>query len=129
MGRQFAEAKWRGKETVMARYSPVTIVVACSLFIFYGITMVLALIKDNGEGALLALVSMLLLNLPVLLEYLLRVRLPTVLLLCALFFTTGPVLGNVYKLYYKFPLWDKLVHSLCGFIFAALGYVLPDLTD
>ena len=41
----------------------------------------------------------------------------------------GPVLGNVFKFYHIVPFWDKYMHGLSGYAFAALGYCLPDLIE
>ena len=36
----------------------------------------------------------------------------------------GVLLGNVYDLYYRFPLWDKLLHFFSGILFMISGVIL-----
>ena len=40
-----------------------------------------------------------------------------------------PVGGQAYGLYYTIPFWDKLLHTLNGFLFAGIGFALPGILD
>ena len=51
-------------------------------------------------------------------------HLNTVLYVVFSFYTMGPLLGAVYKLYYVTPWWDDLLHLLAGFLFAVCGVYL-----
>ncbi len=39
-----------------------------------------------------------------------------------LFYALGAMLGHSYKLYYKIPRWDELLHLIGGFLFVLVGF-------
>lgn len=41
----------------------------------------------------------------------------------------GPILGKIYRLYYKLSFWDKLLHMTSGFLFATIGGILPSVIE
>lgn len=41
----------------------------------------------------------------------------------------GPILGKIYRLYYKISFWDKMLHMTSGFLFATIGGVLPSVIE
>ncbi|MBQ3080451.1 MAG: hypothetical protein IJC48_10730 [Clostridia bacterium] len=84
----------------------------------------------NVLYVLSSIASLLLVFVPYLLEWVFKIRISLGLKITySLFPLLGPVLGNVYKFYHIVPYWDKFLHSLSGFAFAALGYCLIDLME
>ena len=59
-----------------------------------------------------------------LLEYFLDVRCPLGFLLVLFFVPIGGILGTCYDVYSLIPVFDTVLHTVSGFIFAALGYGL-----
>ena len=58
-------------------------------------------------------------------EWLLRIRLPApVELSLSLFAFAGNTVAGVYGVYGLFPLWDKILHTFAGALFAAVGYAV-----
>ncbi len=76
-----------------------------------------------------ALVSALLI-MPWVFERCFGVELPGLLkILLIMLILGGPVLGKIYKFYYKIGPWDKILHTSSGFLFAAIGALIPQLVD
>lgn len=57
-------------------------------------------------------------------EYFLSMRCPLPFLLILFFVPIGGILGTCYNVYTLIPVFDTVLHTLSGFIFAALGYSL-----
>ena len=97
---------------------------------FCALSLVYSAVSGRNDKILICVSGMLLLLLPATAERLLRIKIAAsmkcILLVYAI---SGPVLGHVYRFYYTFRHWDKLMHILCGVFFAAFGYCLPDCTD
>ena len=94
------------------------------------ITLLFAALRRKLNYVGLCLSSMLLLFAPSLLERLFHVHIrPGMKKALMIYAVAGPVGGNVYQLYFTIPFWDKILHILCGVLFAMLGYSLPDLLE
>lgn len=101
-----------------------------SLEIFCLVTMVVSAIRRKFNFVGLCAASMAAVIAPSVLERLLHIEIkPGIKKLIMIYAVAGPVGGNVYRLYYVIPIWDKLLHTLCGVIFAAFGYCVPDLLE
>ncbi|MBP0988564.1 MAG: hypothetical protein J6S92_09825, partial [Oscillospiraceae bacterium] len=60
----------------------------------------------------------------------LRIKLPTALEITVLIFIfCAEVLGEIACFYIKYPLWDTMLHTVNGFLFAAFGFCLVDLLN
>ena len=60
----------------------------------------------------------------------LRIRLPTALEITVLVFIfCAEVLGEIACFYIRYPLWDSMLHTVNGFLFAAFGFCLVDLLN
>ncbi len=84
----------------------------------------------KGQWALMlaCLGTVFLVSLPVFVARLLKIRLSRSFFTFFLLYALGPMLGKIYKLYYLTAWWDKLVHTMAGVVFAALGaYLLEQL--
>lgn len=66
---------------------------------------------------------------PFIVEKWFRCRISTWFILCCIVYAIGPMLGDVFDLYYITPWWDKLLHFIGGLAFGVLGAFLPRLLD
>lgn len=87
-------------------------------------------ISKNYESGFLCILTLALLLLPSFFQVALKVELPTVLeviLLCFAF--AAEILGEIFEFYIIFPFWDTILHTLNGFLAAAIGFSLVDLLN
>ena len=92
--------------------------------------LVRSIIIGNLGSAIVCILTLALFLIPSLLEGALKVDIPPLLqgiLYCFIF--AAEILGELDHYYTKFPIWDTLLHTLCGFLFAAVGFVLFDLLN
>ncbi len=68
--------------------------------------------------------TMLLVTLPFLAEKLFRQRLPLFFFIFCSLYALGPMMGDVFLLYYTTAWWDVLLHFIGGIVFAILGVAL-----
>ena len=93
-------------------------------------TMVLQLLNRNYENVFLCALTLLLLVIPSLLQVTFRVELPTTLeIIILIFIFAAEILGEIREFYLIFPFWDTALHTLNGFLAAAIGFSLVDLLN
>lgn len=71
--------------------------------------------------------TILLVCLPGLFERLAKRPLNPLLYFCCSLYALGPMIGEVFLLYYVTPWWDKLLHFIGGIVFAWAGVILLNL--
>lgn len=92
--------------------------------------MIRQLFNGNYESVFLCLLTLLLLVGPSIAQITLRVELPTTLeIIILLFVYAAEILGEVRQFYSVFPYWDTLLHTLNGFLAAAIGFSLVELLN
>jgi hypothetical protein len=90
--------------------------------------MLRCIFEKRPEGVLFASLALILLLLPPFIKKSFRVELPTLLEAVAYFFVfCAQILGEINSFYTKVPYWDTMLHTVCGFIFAAFGFCLFDI--
>ena len=93
-------------------------------------TMVLQFLNRNYENVFLCLLTLLLLVLPGFLQLTFRIELPKVLeIIILVFIFAAEILGEINEFYLKFPYWDTVLHTMNGFLAAAIGFSLVDLLN
>ena len=94
------------------------------------LTMVRSVYLGSYEHAALCLLSMVLFLAPVFLERWLRIRLPAaleIIILC--FIYSAEILGEINSYYQRIPGWDTMLHTINGFLCAAIGFAMVDLMN
>ena len=97
-----------------------------SLFII--LVMVRAAMTGNYENIFVCLLSLLLFCVPIFLEKHLAIDIPPVMegiIYCFIF--AAEILGEINSFYTRIPGWDTMLHTLNGFLMAAVGFALVDL--
>ena len=92
--------------------------------------MVAQFFNGNYENVFLCVLTLVLFTLPALVERQLRVDLPDTLeIIILLFIFAAEILGEIRAYYVKFPYWDTMLHTMNGFLCAAIGFSLVDLLN
>ncbi len=92
-----------------------------------GYSIVRCILAHRLCSLLLSILSIFLLFLPSFVEKLFKCKLNRALYIAATLYAMGPLLGEVYKLYYITSWWDKLLHCTGGVVFAMLGAHLASM--
>ena len=94
------------------------------------IMLVLQLLNRNYENVFLCILTLLLLVIPSLAQITFKVELPTALeIIILVFIFSAEILGEISEFYLVFPFWDTVLHTLNGFLAAAIGFSLVDLLN
>ena len=94
------------------------------------LVMVAQFFNGNFENVFLCILTLILLLLPTVLERRLQIDLPNTLeIILMLFIFAAEILGEIQAYYTAFPYWDTMLHTLNGFLCAAIGFSLVDLCN
>ena len=94
------------------------------------LVMIAQFFNRNFENVFLCALTLILFILPTVLERKLEVDLPDTLeIIILLFIFAAEVLGEISAYYTTYPYWDTMLHTLNGFLCAAVGFCLVDLFD
>lgn len=94
------------------------------------LTMVAQFFNGNYESVFLCLLTLVLLLLPTIVERALMVDLPNTLeIIIMLFIFAAEILGEIRSFYTTFYGWDTILHTINGFLCAAIGFALVDLLN
>ncbi len=91
---------------------------------------VLKFIRGDYYSVFLCVLTLALFNIPYLVENWLKVDLPVVLeSIILLFIFSAEILGEIGSFYTHIPWWDTMLHTLNGFLMAAIGFALIDILN
>lgn len=94
------------------------------------VTMILQFLNGNYENFFLCILTLILLIMPSLIQVTLKIELPTVLeILILIFIFSAEILGEIREYYIMIPMWDTILHTLNGFLAAAIGFSMVDLLN
>lgn len=92
--------------------------------------MVLQIFNRNFENVFLCALTLLLLMVPSFIQVNLKIELPTGLeIIILLFIFAAEILGEIQAYYIKFTGWDTMLHTMNGFLMAAIGFSLVDILN
>ena len=92
--------------------------------------MILQIFNRNYENVFLCVLTLVLLLIPSLIQINLKIELPTALEITILVFIfAAEILGQIQSYYIKFPFWDTVLHTINGFLMAAIGFALVDILN
>ena len=92
--------------------------------------LVLQLLNRNYENVFLCALTLLLLVMPSLVQVTFKVELPTTLeIFILVFIFAAEILGEISEFYLVFPFWDTVLHTINGFLAAAIGFSMVDLLN
>ena len=94
------------------------------------IVMILEILQGEWENVFLCAFTLVLLLIPIVINRRLIIKLPNVFEnIILIFIFAAEILGEVANFYTHFPHWDTILHTLNGFLCAALGFSLVDLLN
>lgn len=100
------------------------------LRVFVVVTLILQIINKNYENAFLCILTLLLFLVPSFVEMKFKVRLPDTLeIIILLFIFAAEVLGEIQNFYGIFSHWDVILHTINGFLCAAIVFSLVDILN
>lgn len=84
----------------------------------------------NFENVFLCVLTLFLFTVPTMLERRLRIDFPDTLeIIVLLFIYAAEILGEIGAYYVAYPYWDTVLHTLNGFLCAAIGFSLMDILN
>ena len=112
----------KGKKTVVTIYIILRVLVI--------LTMVAQFLNGNFENVFLCILTLVLFTLPTVIERRVRIDLPDTLeIIILLFIFSAEILGEIQAYYTYFHGWDTMLHTMNGFLCAAIGFALVDLLN
>lgn len=106
----------------------ITVYVILRAFVI--ITMIIQIFRGNWENVFIAVLTLILLIIPSIIAKTFNVKLPTVLESIILFFIfAAEILGEIQNFYGIFKHWDTILHTINGFIMAAIGFSMIDILN
>ena len=87
-------------------------------------------VKGNFENVFLCVLTLILFLVPTFIERKIHVDLPDTLeIIIMLFIFAAEILGEIQAYYITFPYWDTMLHTINGFLCAAIGFALVDILN
>ncbi len=107
--------------------------VATLYFVLRGLviaTLVLQCFNGNFENVFLCVLTLALMLAPTFVEQRIHIDLPDTLeIIILLFIFAAEILGEIRGYYVRFAYWDTMLHTLNGFLCAAIGFSLVDMLN
>ncbi|MDO4869655.1 MAG: hypothetical protein Q4A65_05145 [Bacillota bacterium] len=100
------------------------------LRLFVVLIMIRSVMLHNFDTTLTCLLVLALFFIPSLLEEALKLKIPALfegIIYCFIF--AAEILGELGHFYTQFPIWDTMLHTLNGFLFAAVGFSTVELLN
>ena len=94
------------------------------------VILVAQFLNRNFENVFLCILTLVLFLVPTFIERKIHVDLPDTLeVIILLFIFAAEILGEIQAYYITFPYWDTMLHTLNGFLCAAIGFSLLDILN
>lgn len=108
----------------------ITFAVYIILRVIVIVSLVVAVLRQDFETAYVCCLSLILFLAPAFVERTFKLYLPSVLeIIVLLFIFAAEILGEIAYFYVRVPHWDTILHTVNGFLCAAVGIALVDLLN
>ena len=92
------------------------------------LVMIAQFFNGNYENVFLCILTLILFFVPSFIQLNYHIKLPDTLeVIILLFIFAAEILGEIHAYYILFPFWDTMLHTINGFLVAAVGFCLVDL--
>ncbi len=97
---------------------------------FVILTIIIQAWRGNWENVFMAVLTLLLFLIPFFIDRRLNIKLPNALeVMILLFIFSAEILGEIQNFYGIFRHWDTILHTINGFLCAAIGFSLIDILN
>lgn len=94
------------------------------------LTLIAQALNGNYENVYICILTLVLFVLPSIIERRLHIDLPDVLeVIILLFIFAAEILGEIQEYYLIIPFWDTVLHTINGFLFAAIGFSIVNILN
>ena len=105
-----------------------------AVYLILRVAVILVLIAQvfnrNFENVFLCVLTLFLFTIPTFIEERIHIDLPDTLeVIILLFIFAAEILGEIQAYYITFPYWDTMLHTMNGFLCAAIGFSLVDILN
>ena len=107
-----------------------------TFFVYLGLRLlvlgilILQIFHQNYENAFLCILTLILMITPSVIQVTLKVEFPSPLeIIVLIFIFSAKILGEIRSFYMRFLYWDTVLHTLNGFLCAAIGFSLVDIMN
>lgn len=116
------------QETKEVKKSRLTVYVVLRVLVI--IALVRQAMLQNWHGVFMCTLTLILFMIPSIIEKRLKIDLPNTLqAIILLFIFAAEILGEMHNFYGMFPYWDTMLHTINGFLAAAIGFSLIDILN
>ena len=107
-----------------------------TFFVYMGLrllvvaVLILQAVHQNYENVFLCVLTLILMIMPSVVQATFKVEFPSPLeIVILMFIFSAEILGEISAFYMRFPYWDTVLHTLNGFLCAAIGFSLVDIMN
>lgn len=92
--------------------------------------MIAQFFNQNYFNVFLCIIALMMFTVPTIINHKLNINLPgTLEIIILLFIYSAVILGEIKEYYVNFEHWDTMLHTLNGFLMAAIGFSLVDIMN
>lgn len=116
------------KKTKTFRKRDLTVCIVLRILVI--ITIITQALRGNFENVFLGILTLILFTIPSIIDKKLNIKLPNALeTVILLFIFSAEILGEIQNFYGIFKFWDTMLHTINGFLCAAIGFSLIDILN
>lgn len=94
------------------------------------LVMIRQFFMGNYSNVFTCILTILLFTIPTFVDHRLNIKMPILLEVIILFFIfAAEIMGEIQSFYTIIPLWDTILHTINGFIMAAIGFAMIDILN
>ena len=87
-------------------------------------------LHGNYNNVFMCILTLILFMIPVIVDHRLNIKLPSALeTVILLFIFAAEILGEIQSFYTIIPYWDTMLHTINGFLMAAIGFAMIDVLN
>ncbi|NLD20447.1 MAG: hypothetical protein GX663_09445 [Clostridiales bacterium] len=121
--------KEKGSESREQR-SKAKVLVYIILRVLVVMVLIAQIFNHNWHNVMTCGLTLILFMMPSILSREMKINLPTALeVIILLFIFAAEILGEIHGFYVMFPRWDDMLHTMNGFLAAAIGFAMIDILN